>query len=116
MVSEITNHYLSVLRPAGVVMVIGSSDLTGRDTGWVNCTYDQLQMLFSKVRGHVEGPFFFDYWVARTVLAWRAKAVARALLWSLRSRAGAGLLALAARRMGARVPLLYLATHAQEDS
>jgi SAM-dependent methyltransferase len=114
-VGRLTNHYLSVLRPRGVVMVIISSDLTGTNPGWMNCTYAQMQTLFSQVCGHVVGPLFFDYWIVKAVLTLRGRAGARALMWSLRSRAGAELLALAARHMGARVPTLFLASHALED-
>lgn len=114
-VGQHTNHYLSVLRPRGAVIVVGSSDLTGTRHGLVSCTYSQLRTLFSQVRGHVFGPFFFDYWVVRPVLALRVEAMARVLMWSLRSRAGAELLALATRRVGGRVPTLFSVTHTQED-
>lgn len=107
-IGQLTNHYLSVLRPEGIVMVIVSTDLTGKNPGWVNYTYAQTQTLFSQVNGRVVGPIFFDYWLADFVLSLKLKTLARTLMSILNRQPTAQLLAFLARRLGARVPTLFL--------
>lgn len=113
-VGRLTNHYLSVLRPGGTVIVIVSTDLSGTNPGWVNCTYWEMQKLFSKVEGHVTGPLFFDYWVIKWVQLLNSKRLAQMFLWATSRRLSVESLAWFSRRIGARVPTIFFVSQTEE--
>ncbi len=107
---RLTNHYLSLVRPGGFVLVILASDLSGKDTGWVNLTYSELRSLFAGTQGQMAGPIFFDYWITQAILSFRISPLSRFFLKTISSRSIAGLLGRLLRARGARLPCIFLFT------